>query len=301
MIDDNFISRLCIDKLFAKPDSIERCSVGIGNYVFTVCCGAAKYTVRCSKETKAYSDTVFLLEKLHAIDVPVPGVINCGQYDGFEYIILSFIPGRDLGLVYRDLGNEAKQTIAQQVAAIQKKVALLDLKPIEPDWKWQDFILENLDRSEHRITKNGYFDAAKVEQLRTQAEHLNAYFSSVNPVPYLDDLSTKNLLIDNGKVSGIIDIDWMGFGDSLTYIALTCVALLNMDCDTEYISYLLREINPSKAQVRAFVFYCLMFCVDFMGERGMSFNDKRIDVNSNIIKRLNDIYELLWRKWNELL
>lgn len=58
----------------------------------------------------------------------------------------------------------------------------------------------------------------------------------------MDDISTKNLLIYEGKVSGIIDIDWMGLGDMLTFVALTKVALLNMDSDTKYIDYLLDEV-----------------------------------------------------------
>lgn len=41
---------------------------------------------------------------------------------------------------------------------------------------------------------------------------LAAYFARVEPVAYLDDISTKNLLIHEGRVSGVIDIDWMGVG-----------------------------------------------------------------------------------------
>ena len=114
---------------------------------------------------------------------------------------------------------------------------------------------------------------------------------AVQPIPYLDDISTKNLLINEGKVSGIIDIDWMGFGDMLTFVALTKVALLNMDLDTQYIDYLLEEIHPGKIEYKAFVFYCLIYCVDFMGERGMQCLDKTVPVNDSVIKRLNDIFE----------
>ncbi len=121
----------------------------------------------------------------------------------------------------------------------------------------------------------------------------------VQPTPYLDDISTKNLLINEGKVSGIIDIDWMGFGDMLTFVAMTKVALLNMNLDTEYIDYLLDEIHPNAAEYKAFVFYCLMFCVDFMGERGIQFLDKTIPVNESIVGRLNEIFELLMEEWNK--
>ena len=87
----------------------------------------------------------------------------------------------------------------------------------------------------------------------------------VRPIPYLDDISTNNLLIYEGKLSGVIDIDWMGFGDMLTFAAMTKVALLNMDLDIKYVDYLLDEFHPNAIEYRAFVFYCLMYCVDFMG------------------------------------
>lgn len=115
----------------------------------------------------------------------------------------------------------------------------------------------------------------------------------------MDDISTKNLLIYEGKVSGIIDIDWLGLGDMLTFVALTKVALLNMDLDTRYIDYLLNEIHPNTIEYKAFVFYCLLYCIDFMGERGMQFLDKKIPVNGSIIKRLNDIFDILMEEWNK--
>ncbi|WP_161635445.1 hypothetical protein [Ruminococcus albus] len=42
-----------------------------------------------------------------------------------------------------------------------------------------------------------------------------------------------------------------------------------------------------------------MYCVDFMGERGMQFTDKYIEVNEQIIDRLNSIYDLLWKEFEE--
>lgn len=99
--------------------------------------------------------------------------------------------------------------------------------------------------------------------------------NKVPAAPYLDDISTKNLLIYEGNVSGIIDIDWMGFGDMLTFVAMTRVALLNMDLDTKYIDYLVDEIRPNTIEYKAFIFYCLIYCVDFMGKEVCNFLIKR--------------------------
>ena len=120
------------------------------------------------------------------------------------------------------------------------------------------------------------------------------YFSKFKPTPYLDDISTKNLLIYNNRVSGIIDTDWIGYGDPLSFIALTNVALLNLQYDTDYVNYLLEETNATEYERKVFLFHSLMYCVDFMGEKGTTFNDKVVEATEDEINRLNNIYEQLF-------
>lgn len=169
---------------------IERCSVGIANYVFAVSTAAEKFIFRCSKEEDAYKATVYWLSKLSACEIPIPIVLAKGTYRGYSYLVLSHIPGDDLGNVYDVLNNSEKIHIVKKLQ-----------------------------------------------------QEIKEYLDAVRPTPYLDDISTKNLLIYEGKVSGIIDIDWVGLGDMLTFAALTKVALLNMNLDTRYVDYLLDEIE----------------------------------------------------------
>lgn len=78
------------------------------------------------------------------------------------------------------------------------------------------------------------------------------------------------------------------------------MALLNMEYDTDYVNYILKEMQVSEIEKRAFLFYTLMYCVDFMGERGMQFLGRTVEVNEQIIDRLNSIYDLLWGEWTGL-
>lgn len=297
-MDQNRISQLCMKCFAEKPAVIKRCSMGIGNYVYYIELARETYIVRCSTEAGAYNSTIRWLEKLSTLQIPVPKVISYGSFDEYEYLILSYIKGRDLGLVYTQLTDEDKRNIAKEVVHIQDRVALLELEDIAPEWSWRTFIQEMLDRAEERIAKNGYFDTEKVERLRKQALQLDEYFSNIKPIAYLDDISSKNLIIHNGHISGIIDVDWIGIGDRLTYVALTNMALLNFEYDTDYVTYILEEMGPGTLQKRAFLFYTLLYCVDFMGERGMQFMDKTVEVNQHIVDRLNGIYKQLWEKWS---
>ena len=280
-----------------SPQSIERCAVGQGNYVYIVECAGVKYVIRCSAEHNAYQDTIYWLERLSFIDIPIPKVIAKGKFEEYEYLILTYFEGSDLGLVYTQLSDSEKKEIAKEIVSIQNKVAAIPLENVEPDWSWRAEVEYTLERARERITKNGYFDVEKVDRLGELMEQLEDYFANVKPIAYLDDVSTKNLLIHNGRISGIVDIDWMGIGDRLTYVALTNMALLNMECDTDYVEYILDEMKISDAERQAFWFYTIMFCVDFMGERGMQFMDKKVEVNEQIIDRLNRIYDQLFYRF----
>lgn len=275
---------------------IKRCGVGIANYVFLVATETEKVILRCSENENAYQESVYYLSKLSLCDIPIPVVLSQGKYKNYFYLILSYIPGDDIGNVYSQLSDSEKKQIAKEVIEIQRKVSRVDISP-DSQWTWSGIVSEILDRAEERIKQKQYFDAAKVHKVKNLQQEMQGYLNGIRPIPYLDDISTKNLLICNSRLSGIIDIDWMGFGDILTFVAMTKVALLNMDFDTKYVDFLLEEIRPDRAQHKAFIFYCLMYCVDFMGERGSKFLDKTVPVNESIVKKLNDIYDTLWEEW----
>lgn len=277
---------------------IERCGVGLANYVFTVSADGDKYILRCSKEDAAYQDTVYWLDKLSVCGIPIPAVLSKGSSGGYSYLVLSYIPGDDIGNVYGQLSDREKRQIAKEVVAIQRRVSEIKVS-VDEQWTWGRCIDDLLDRAGERIKRNNYFDAGKILIIKKMQQEIQKYLDAVRPTPYLDDISTKNLLIHEGKVSGIIDIDWIGLGDMLSFAALTKVALLNMDFDTKYVDYLLDEIHPSAIEYKAFIFYCLLYCVDFMGERGTQFLDKKIPVNDRIVKKLNDIFDILLEEWNK--
>lgn len=297
MMNTEIITQICRDVFSESPAAIHRFSEGIGNYVFCVEFTAGKYILRCNAEIGCYKETVYWMQKLRELHVPVPEVIACGRLRGYDYLFLSYLEGQDIGMVYTHLTAADKRTVAKEVVGIQNAVASLELEQDMQGWSWVTFVHDMLDRAEMRIAENGYFSINKVQLLRQEATKLYEYFSGIKSVAYLDDISSKNLLIHDGHVSGIIDIDWMGVGDRLTYVALTNMALMNLGYSTDYVFYILEEMNPSKIQRKAFLFYTLMYCVDFMGERGMTFLDKKVPVNPQIVDRLNGIFDALWKQW----
>lgn len=287
-ITEKYISEICM-KYNLEPVTIQRFLVGQGNFVFYVETADDAYVVRCG--TKSYHKTVRLLKRLSDLEIHVSIPLHSGKYKGIYFMLCSYIKGEDLGKVYHTLSDSDKKEIAKEVVAIQRKVAKVR---VGGQQNWTSQIQSLLHRAKKRISANGYFDTQKVDAIEMLMPYFRQYFSNLRTVAYLDDISTKNLLIHNKRVSGIIDVDWLGYGDSLSFIALTYMALLDMQCDTVYVQYLLDEMDVTGAEYRVFLFYTLLYCVDFMGERGMTFCGKKVEVNTEIIQKLNGIYENLF-------
>jgi hypothetical protein len=113
---------------------------------------------------------------------------------------------------------------------------------------------------------------------------------------FFDDATTKNVLISDGKLAGIIDLDWICFGDRLYVIALTTMSLLSMHVDLEYVDYWKKLENLNNMQETVLLFYILVFCVDFMSEKGMRFNKEETDkVNTDGIIFLENTFEIYYK------
>ena len=291
-MDYEFVQAICRQHFPKAPTHIKRFSTGLGNYVFLVKVDTQRYVLRCNEQP--YAQTVHWLKILRTLDIPVPHIIAQGVYQQFHYLLLTYIPGTELGEIYPHLTDVDKKHIATEVIQIQKQVA--NLKP-DVNNNWSQWVEDMLQRARIRIIANGYFDVEKVDRVAAAALNLHDYLSSICPTAYLDDITTKNLLIQDGHVSGIIDVDWIEYGDPLTFVALTHVSLLNMNCDTDYVDYLLHGLHITPTQYRAFLFYSLLYCVDFMGERGMTFVGRTVEVDDKIIARLNGIYKSLWQQF----
>lgn len=148
-----------------KVVNIERCSVGIANFVFRVSAQKDKFILRCNTEKDAYVDTIYLLSHLAKCNIPIPHVLHYGDYKDYSYLILSYIEGDDIGNVYDKLNDNEKRQIAKEVIAIQRNVSKIAIAP-NADWNWNTIIDEMLERSYERIVVKKYFDVAKVDMLR---------------------------------------------------------------------------------------------------------------------------------------
>jgi len=282
------IKQICKTHNIPLTDT-KRFTVGQGNYVFQLITEKERFVIRLSHNS--YKESIRLHNLFSSAGVPVSKPLYSGVCCDYNYMICSFVNGKEIGLVYTDLTDSEKRTIAKEVVEIQHKVSKI---PLPCQFDIVGWVQRMLDRARYRIKANGYFDTNKVDETEKLIPLFADYFNNLKPVVYLDDISTKNLLVHNGHVAAVVDIDWLGCGDPLTFVALTNMALLDMQNDTDYADFLLDEMGASEIERKVFLFYSLLYCVDFMGERGTTFNGKTVEVNESIIKKLNCIYDHLY-------
>ncbi len=297
--------RILVDELSITPTEIIRFTNGYCHSVYHVKTVNNELVLRLTGENneRYYLGSVKWLPELNVLGIPVPKILKHGRYKEIFYTLLSFIPGKDIGEAYHTLTDLQKRNITKKLSAIQRKVSLLpkgDSYGYTADNEvfktWTDFLNSQINRSKERIKQNGILNAGICDTVKAKMSLLEEYFVNVPLTAFLGDITTKNVLVHEGQLYGIIDVDEMCYGDSLFVIGLTNMALLAMGADTNYIDYWLDEIKAGEIQRKAVMFYTLLFCVDFMGEQGMKFdNGNTAAINQNSIKRLNSIFADLCR------
>ena len=304
------VTRIVAGKMSEKVVSVERFPTGHQHFVFDVATESGqKLVVRISRpeHRQLAASARFWNETLRPKGVPLPEILAFDLTAEFPFLILERLPGKDLWQVYGELSTPEKKALAEEMARLQTIAAGLPkaksfgyLETYESDAgcaTWFEVVLKYLDRSRQRIAKNGFFDTEIVERVEQIARGYEGYFARIEPVAFFDDITTKNVIVADGKLSGIVDVDWMCFGDHLETIALTQTALLAENCETDYIEFWCDAMKLDSTQRKVLNLYSAMTCVDFLSEIGQTFNkDAPLEFDREKIERLFGLLDRLLAK-----
>jgi Ser/Thr protein kinase RdoA (MazF antagonist) len=287
------------------PESVTRLATGSANIVFLIR-DQGQFILRAAppERREVLRGSLYWIDKLAPLALPIPRILASGIENETPYVILSYLEGDDLGAVYSQLTPSQKREIAKALWKAQTTVSALSGQTgygYLSSWgdtnkktSWNEVVKAHLARSRSWIVSCGHFDERFVDRVERFLPEFDEDFSRVEPQAFFDDATTKNLLVHNGRFSGIVDLDWLCFGDRLYNIALIRMALLELAQTTDYVDYLLEEENVTGPRRRIFSFYTLVFCVDFMGGIGMQFNRPEKPVVTDAQKsRLMGLFEEL--------
>lgn len=275
LLQNYYVKKIIMDYLDKKVLAVDRFSIGLSHYVFDVAtedefsCVVRITTPDRKEELEA---GLQWQQKLEGVGVPLPTVYQVGQIEEYPFVIYERLPGDDLEEIYPVLSTKARKRIAQSVADIQQKVGELDPLDFVNSPKWGEVLQLILRRSEREILRSRLFDKRYVDSARIEISKFEDYFADVKPVAFLYDLNIRNVIVHQERVSGIIDVDEVWYGDPLLAIGRGKTLLLLMRQDTDYIKYWSRYWDLSEFQMKLVDLYALLYCVRFMGTLGQKLN-----------------------------
>lgn len=150
------------------------------------------------------------------IPIPIPIPIRKGipskDYP-YEFSIYEWLPGKSLNLI--DLTVEEKNNLALDLAKFLKELHLIEnIGELEPGqhnyWRGDNLSVYDKYAREQILKLKGIIDTRKAEYIWNMA--CNSKYEK-NPVWIHGDFAIGNILIENGKLSGIIDFGCMATGD----------------------------------------------------------------------------------------
>ncbi len=287
-----------------KPRSSTRMTTGDQHFVFAVNTSNSEYVLRMTDlaQKNKFISAIDWQEKLIPLGIPLAKFINIdldGKHSQFPALLMKRLPGDDLCNVYSTLTDLDKRNLAQEIVRIQALTTSLPDGPgygiavsyeqLPENNSWYDFLLGRLLLCEENIKKNAIFAAHLVTKAIAIAKTIEDDLASITPRPFLWDASERNVIIDKGKITGIVDVDEVCFGDPLFVIGLTHVALENEGHDTLYTDYWAQALElDKKAQVRL-EFYRLFYAIIFMRKHSMTTSNlQKIKFN---VPRLEAIFK----------
>ncbi len=238
---------------------------------------------------------------LAPIGTPLPRILAGGEHQGHPFLVLERLPGVDLEDAFESMSRDDRRALAAAIAGIQDRVqerlpegqgfgdALSHDGPYMAE-SWAGFVEAFIDRSRRRLAGR---DAHLVDLIRRAEAGVVAmapYFASVRPRPFLDDMTTKNVIIHERRLSGIVNVDWLCFGDRLMPVALTRNSMLSTGREPDYADFWLEAHRPGDEERRALRYYTALYALDFIGEHGQVFNrDEPVRVEDERLARLHRI------------
>lgn len=294
-------------ELGAEARAIERLTVGICHYVYGVTTADGRRIVArlATEESRdALAGGVYWHERLRGVGAPLAALLgaNLSPASGFPYMLLERLPGADLELVYDRMTREQRHRLAAEMVALQRTIATLPRASgygfahsyEDPGLcaTWLDVVLAEVERSRQRIAAVGVARLSHVERVREHVLEIAGYLRAVPPIAFLDDTTTKNVLVHQDALSGVVDTDFVCFGDPLFTLALTQMALLAHGMDSDYTDHWRDLLTLTAEQQRALTVYTAVFCLTFMSEIGQRFNrDEPIGADNKYLRHLEDILD----------
>ncbi|RHZ63012.1 hypothetical protein CDV55_106300 [Aspergillus turcosus] len=211
--------------------------------------------------------------------IPVPTVLESWEEDGHTLILMRRIPGEPLSKAWPKLSTVEKGNIARQTAEYllqlrklqSDKIQALGGRPIYSNFLFHD---NDTDRPHGPLASDDELWADMEQGLNeTVAPDARMRLRKCMPpaAPYTfthGDLTNVNIMVKNGRLTGIID--WEASGYFPVWWEYVCTSVPDSEEDREW-KTLLRKYMPDHSAAREFWLDYYYLCRDPKHERATKF------------------------------
>jgi len=263
---------------------IRRMTAGMANEVYAARLSSRAVIVRLNADSDSMRGAEEHIALFRSLGISVPEVLAADYSKTlvpFAYQIQSKLDGTDLGQVIDSLTGAQLKAIAGEIAWIVRR-----LEPLPTNGKfgwtgggkaaafatWLD-VLRNMRAqiaertATTRVVGDRYLQAIDA-LLDTHRPHLSCVASTF----YYDDMSSKNVLIHEGRFVGLVDLDTVAYGDPLEGVGRIEASWFGTSYGRAYTDAVMAELELTTAERMMVHVYAILNRLYWLSERGIKFN-----------------------------
>ena len=264
--------------------AIERMTTGSCNEVYRVQLPSRTVIVRLNEDVSKMIGSEKHIPLFRERGIVVPEVI-ASDYSKtvvpFGYQIQTLLPGQDLRDVVSKLSESQLAAIAKEVAHIWQSLQDIPTNgkfgwvgPDSPQLydSWTDLMRSMVNDVQERNAKTGVVGDKYLEVADDLLKRYQTYFDGVPSTFYYDDMSSKNVMIADGKFVGLVDLDTIEYGDPLDCIGRIEASWYGTPYGKTYTEAVITELQLSASQRGMVIVYALLNRIFWLSEKGIQFN-----------------------------
>ncbi|MFI1041567.1 phosphotransferase family protein [Streptomyces hygroscopicus] len=259
--------------------------MGRSHFVFTVGLASGECVIaRIARPDRGecFAGFAYWRRQLARVGIPVPRVLSMdltGTVLSWPIMLIEQAPGDDLCNVYADLTAVEKRSVADDLIDIQHRMRSLPSGPgyggiahyadLRCHPRWSDVLWEYFTGAVNHLMPTQRQGPA-IEEIRRTIHELSPQFDRVAPLPYLIDATHQNVLVDSGRVTAIVDLDEVGFGDPLFPLGVARAGLLARGPEADCIEQVAAPLCVGPNRQRIFDLYSAIACLKMLAPSPLS-------------------------------
>lgn len=264
------VSRICEIEFSETPENVTVMQNAYCNTVVAATVGYRDLIFRFNSEPRFIRGSHSHIPLLRSRGIIVPEILAQDLSKTavpVAYQIQTRIPGTDIGRVIETLTDTEIQSIANEIASIFTK-----LRTITPEgmfglrWgnesqmldSWAGEIERVITTVSHWGKKTGVLDDQIQSVFSRILGDFRPYFDTISPTVYLGDIAENNVMVENGRFSGLVDLDCLSQGDPLEAVGRIKAAWHGTRHGDIYATALMDALDSSSDDHRIVTMYALL-------------------------------------------